>query len=359
GVEFKTFQTTFAPGVSGLQTILLAVNPQRVFQETTYFDNIVGIQVLVENPLKLVAYVNGSQVADGGSVFQAPPSDFVTNSSFDIPLVGGSQTPQSVQLGCVNKITGEAVSGCQFQIQPLALGTADPYSNGGHGDHDGPRPFILSGTESGFKYDGAIHSVDNDGQNLQYWPSIVAGDVVVKISGFDPQGNPIDDAPPITFRVQVPNLSPLSGDSYTFKCTLDPNNSGCPGGGYEHESFYNVISSVNGQMSSIGVAYDAKFPNAPSLIVNDASLGWGGLYDFTNSWAPPHKYHRQGTDIDVNSKTVPDDNSDKLEDIVCKNGGFPKLEQEGTANEHYHLYFYVYGSTKISTFCPGPEVGPQ
>ncbi|MBI3554980.1 MAG: hypothetical protein HY074_01800, partial [Deltaproteobacteria bacterium] len=47
GVEFKTFQTTFAPGVSGLQTILLAVNPQRVFQETTYFDNIVGIQVLV------------------------------------------------------------------------------------------------------------------------------------------------------------------------------------------------------------------------------------------------------------------------------------------------------------------------
>lgn len=70
--------------------------------------------------------------------------------------------------------------------------------------------------------------------------------------------------------------------------------------------------------------------------------------------SPPHTYHRIGTDIDVRSKNIPESNRKEFEKIVCKNYGFPDLEYEGQANEHYHLYFFPYDPS-IGRFC---EKGP-
>jgi len=38
------------------------------------------------------------------------------------------------------------------------------------------------------------------------------------------------------------------------------------------------------------------------LSVNDISLPKGGLFDYKNTWATPHKEHRTGTDVDINRK---------------------------------------------------------
>jgi hypothetical protein len=95
------------------------------------------------------------------------------------------------------------------------------------------------------------------------------------------------------------------------------------------------------------------------LVVTDASLAWGGLYDYKNTWSPPHKTHRIGTDVDVRSKNIPDNNREEFEKIACKNYGFPSLEYEEQTNEHYHLYFLPY-NTDIVEFCvveDAPEEG--
>ncbi|MBI3543388.1 MAG: hypothetical protein HY075_08975, partial [Deltaproteobacteria bacterium] len=250
-------------------------------------------------------------------------------------------------LGCVDKVTGEAKSGCQFQIQPLALGTSDPYSNGGHTHTDSSRPFILGGSDAGFKYDGAIHSVDSDGQALPYYAPIVSGDVVVKISGFDSQGSTIDDAPPITFRVKVPGLVPLSGDTYNLKCVANPGSDGCPARGYQHLDFYNVRSDVGPRMSKIATDYDKLAPSDEDLTINDASLKWGGLYDIDNDWeSPRHTYHRQGTDVDIRRPPISDE--DNFERVVCKNDGYPYEEDDA----HFHLFFEPYqGADWIKGLC--------
>ena len=39
----------------------------------------------------------------------------------------------------------------------------------------------------------------------------------------------------------------------------------------------------------------------PILRINDMSLELGGIYDYNNTWAPPHDDHREGMDVDISS----------------------------------------------------------
>ncbi len=139
-------------------------------------------------------------------------------------------------------------------------------------------------------------------------------------------------------NIKVPWLEPLSGEYFSLKCDIEPAN--CSN--YKHTDFYNVQSWVNSMFNEIAYEYQEKFPNDEMLVVTDASLARGGLYDYKNTWDTPHTYHRIGTDIDVRSKNIPKDNRDEFKQIVCDNYGFPKLESPGKDNEHYHLYFLPY-----------------
>jgi hypothetical protein len=351
------FDVTFGPLDAGIQTITATVDPGMLLKESDVTDNAAKIQVRIQTKYKLTAKVQGPDgnwhdVLDLGSAFAVNPSDFVFNTKLDAFALGGAipSQPQKLQLGCIDVSTfpPTPVSGCKFQIQPLSNGS----KNGGH-LHSKARPFILGDTESMFAYDGALHSVDVTGQSLIYWPPIVSGDVLVKINGFDRDGNPIESTPPITFSVRVPDLVPLSADTYDLKCVLAPNTSGCPGGGYQHESFYSVTSEVNKHMSKIATDYDILTPSDPNnLVATDASLILGGLYDLGDQyghsyWSPPHKYHRQGTDIDIR-RTIADE--DKFEKVVCLNGGYPYDEDDA----HYHLFFYTY-SAWIKNLCSTEE----
>ena len=227
--------------------------------------------------------------------------------------------------------------GCNIKL------SVEPVKNsGGHIDegHSGTRH---KGTisPSSFKIEGGIIAA-----LFTYKSSEVAGMEKIKAEA---NGKEAGEA---IIRVQVSGLQSLSGGYYFLKCEIEP----CPS--YKHEDFYNVQAWVNGLFNKIAYSYYQKFPTAQLLVVTDASLAYGGLYDYQNTWAPPHKTHRVGTDIDVRSKNIPKkdsqrkvDNRQEFESIVCRNYGYPKLEFPGQVNEHYHLYFFPYKN--VGKLCKG------
>ena len=217
--------------------------------------------------------------------------------------------------------------GCNIKLSIEPIKNSGGHIEDGNG-HSGIRP---KGTinPSSFKIEGGIIAA-----LATYKSSEVAGMEKIKAEA---NGKEAGEA---IIRVQVPGLQSLSGGYYFLKCEIEP----CPS--YKHEDFYNVQSWVNGLFNKIAYSYYQKFPTAQLLVVTDASLAYGGLYDYRNTWAPPHKTHRVGTDIDVRSKNIPNGKQrDAFESIVCANYGLPKLEFPGQASEHYHLFFLPYKST--------------
>ncbi len=135
-------------------------------------------------------------------------------------------------------------------------------------------------------------------------------------------------------------------------------------------------ADVRTNIQRIATAYHQQFPNEVVLQINDMSLPYGGRFDFRGQWAgnSDHQYHRQGTDVDIRSTSIPDDDRytdvnrngryDRGEPItfdlngngqydytntaferICRRNNVqkPKLEHPGVLNrEHYHLYFILY-----------------
>lgn len=218
---------------------------------------------------------------------------------------------------------------------------ADETSGGHDSGHNAGRP-------AGSFSDNSICYTDNGQCAVKYTASEFGGKekITAKL-----QSLRFENIPPQSkdLTVKVPELGSLGGGAYSLKCDAQD----CSD--YKHSNFYNVASWVKGLFGKIATAYHEKFPNASSLVVTDASLLWGGLYDYKNTWAPPHNTHRIGTDIDVRSKAIPDKNKSKFEEFVCSNYGFPKLEYEGLPNEHYHIYFFPYNATTAG-YCDGGPV---
>lgn len=197
----------------------------------------------------------------------------------------------------------------------------EPVNTIGH-DHDGNRP---KGTVTPTTL--TIPGGSPGAASAEYKSPEVAGEekIIAEIKG-EKKGE-------TTIQVKVPGLTGLGGGYYSLKTQPSSN---------KHTDVYNVQLWVNGLFNDIAYLYNTNFPDDEMLVVTDASLALGGLYDFRNTWNPPHNTHRIGTDIDVRSKNIPDDNREEFEKIVCKNYGFPYLEAEGLDNEHYHLFFFPY-----------------
>ncbi|CAJ0788863.1 hypothetical protein LMG18096_02171 [Ralstonia holmesii] len=122
---------------------------------------------------------------------------------------------------------------------------------------------------------------------------------------------------------KIPSLIPLAanGQLYTLR-----------GASSTHQSNHNFTSTA--QDSLIELATRFRDQNGGTLlIVNDGSLPFGGLYDFTNNWANPHKAHRRGVVVDINNFTV---RSIPFEHLCKDLGIFPSWE--GGSHPHYHLW---------------------
>ena len=63
-----------------------------------------------------------------------------------------------------------------------------------------------------------------------------------------------------------------------------------------------VTPTTKTRIASLARLYHAKYNE--NLMVNDGSLRYGGLYDFNETWRPPHWGHRDGTNVDIYPTTV-------------------------------------------------------
>ena len=137
-----------------------------------------------------------------------------------------------------------------------------------------------------------------------------------------------------------------------------------------------AIADVRTNIQSIATAYHQQFPDEVVLQINDMSLLYGGRFDINGLWSgnSDHQYHRQGTDVDIRSTSIPDD--DRYRDVnrngrhdrgepitidlnsngqyeytntafeqICSDNNVQRvaLEHPGVSGrEHYHLYFALY-----------------
>ncbi len=116
-----------------------------------------------------------------------------------------------------------------------------------------------------------------------------------------------------------------------------------------HVSNHWVTETVQAQILYIAKLYQRFFPKNPVLHLNDASLQYGGLFDISSEhrWAPPHKLHRLGENIDVRANpdynadtSIPERNFGRFRRLVMMAGGSAAIHSGDTPNQHFHLSFY-------------------
>ncbi|MBI2891534.1 MAG: Ig-like domain-containing protein [Nitrospirae bacterium] len=221
---------------------------------------------------------------------------------------------------------------------------------GGHAHNDPPLP------AEGAEREKLIGKIEGDGKctvetdasgtgTVENCVKYVAGQLggKVTIKGW------IKTLPEKTATVEVParvkGLEPLGSALYLLK---DQSASVHP------DRFWALRSTIT-HVEDTSLSYGQTYPFAPTIMITDASLPWGGLHDgggddtVTAYWKPPHTYHREGTDLDIRTKLglpggggIPAENRKKFVGIVCSQHGFPKLENAGLPNEHYHVYYKAY-----------------
>ena len=95
-----------------------------------------------------------------------------------------------------------------------------------------------------------------------------------------------------------------------------------------------VTSTTKSRIGSLAALYYAEY--SEKLKVNDGSLRYGGLYDYNETWAPPHWGHRDGKNVDV-YPTAPDSSKweflkDKIEEL-----GSTFIDKSKVSPKHLHF----------------------
>lgn len=102
----------------------------------------------------------------------------------------------------------------------------------------------------------------------------------------------------------------------------------------KHGTNHFAVPEVLSAIPLLASDYRAEFPKDPSLLVNDISLRYGGLFDIGGDWAAPHITHRSGYHVDMQKSTIPAAHQARFEELAAKHGA--RILVEGT---HYHLDF--------------------
>lgn len=221
--------------------------------------------------------------------------------------------------------SGQSVAGITVSLKSEVI-----EKTGGHNHHDTTRP---KGTvpSAGTTASEGFAFTFNSGAEL------VAGDHKVTARCSDCEG-------PATYDIWVGirGLVPLSASaSYVFV-----------GKTGHHPSNHYMAEDASKRVRDLAAAYHRFFPNDPVLRLNDASLERGGRFDIASEstkaprpWAPPHKTHLIGRNIDVranphvNDDAIPHRNFFDFEDLVAAQNGRFLAEDMESRTGHYHLSF--------------------
>ncbi len=120
---------------------------------------------------------------------------------------------------------------------------------------------------------------------------------------------------------------------------------------YPGEQDYHPVNHYGSQklidsLVTVANEYKTAFPDSGRLIFQDMSLPWGGVFDLNYDWKEPHYGHTIGADADINRAAVPQENRQRLLEIMCglTPGVFLERDIPGEP-PHYHLR--VYGGTEF------------
>lgn len=115
----------------------------------------------------------------------------------------------------------------------------------------------------------------------------------------------------------------------------------------DHTSVSYVVPEVAPLLYDL--AEDFFLATDDSIRINAASLVYGGINDIPDpkrgkllpNWEPPHKYHRIGTDLDLDTEITGDEERDALEAIrrAALANDFEECINEG---DHVHCFFRNY-----------------
>ena len=178
----------------------------------------------------------------------------------------------------------------------VELGLEVVASSGGH-SHDNnpwsyPRPKGTLSPSSGIT--GASGQV-----NVQYMPPPVSGTYKIYPTCVLPQCDANEPGTTTTIDVKVPDLVHVPNTNwYGFigANSLHPDN-----------HYLTIPAAVQLELIAETYAFSFSSTSPPTglVLLNDASLVWGGLFDAgvartqANSWKPPHHEHRKGTVVDI------------------------------------------------------------
>ncbi|MDA8242963.1 MAG: penicillin-insensitive murein endopeptidase [Elusimicrobia bacterium] len=110
--------------------------------------------------------------------------------------------------------------------------------------------------------------------------------------------------------------------------------------GYHPDTHYGMQVLID-TLTSVANSYKATFPDAEPLHIEDMSLPWGGIIDTGYNWNTPHAGHTIGADADINRDLIPQQNREKLLEIMCALTPGVYLEQDTSADiPHFHLRVY-------------------
>lgn len=257
-----------------------------------------------------------TQFAGLGTDFSMLPS--VTSSTLS-PYGTGPQTLDLV-LFCFNPFTGAILANCDVQVTPTAVS-----GSGGH-VHNTNRP------AGSFK-----PNQGNTGTSgflpVTYTAPEASGITSSTITG-SLSGVPI--APGVfTIGVEIDGLQRASGNGLiidTASNMHDNNN------GFGTADMVSAMQDIPGNFSDR--LQQAKINTTPAIEFTAMSLPFGGLFDFSVEWAPPHKSHRFGDDGDVAIRNLTRAQRTALAWAIL-NSGFsmpvPGERPQDPSSTHWHI----------------------
>ncbi len=95
-----------------------------------------------------------------------------------------------------------------------------------------------------------------------------------------------------------------------------------------------VTPTTQTRIEFLAALYYAEYNE--NLKVNDGSLRYGGLYDYNETWAPPHSEHREGKNVDIYPTTVSNAKWDFLRENIVLLGN---TYHDETDEPPRHLHF--------------------
>ena len=168
-------------------------------------------------------------------------------------------------------------NGCNVNL------AVEPVDNSGGHRHTNARPTDKKGALSSSAV--LFESGATDSEPLIYTSSEVSGTEKIK-AGFEESGKSSE----FKIDIKVPEFDSFPNEGAYHIVAR--------GGTDTHPDGTRGTESTIKKLTEIAQRYFERTKRI--LSVNDLSLPDGGLFDFKNTWSPPHNTHRTGTDADIN-----------------------------------------------------------